>query len=371
MKRNFLGDILHTLTGVATDDQLQHQMKLDEEIRSQVMNLLHHQSATDKDMADMLDTVARGEDGLAQQLQTVQQQHMQDMNLASRLITFHSIVLSDINLLECTMSSLSTGVTPPYLSALLSVKSGLVRSAPYRFVQVSPSPKGVTVEYVGTLYRESEVLEVFPSNFSGAYFLRTRYHLFFLSSLHVANAPISELDVRYSDVFCAECAVLCHLESHFYRVLLNGTLTCYTHGRVAAPLTVAHDVVYDLSVYVGCSNRAVSFGRVNLSVQEYTTSTEDAGLDALLLNRNVKVHNVTGVQSDILRTVLSGKVHLLKELSDAKKDMNVLSKMSLDSGAQNFVHATAGAAWLTVITLICVPIFALVLYNCFRRQRAA
>jgi len=45
--------------------------------------------------------------------------------------------------------------------------------------------------------------------------------------------------------------------------------------------------------------------------------------------------------------------------------------MSLDNGAQNFVHATAGAAWLTVITLICVPIFALVLYNCFRRQRAA
>ena len=44
VKRNFLGDLLHTLTGVATDDQLQAQLRLDEEIREKVLSVLTHQT---------------------------------------------------------------------------------------------------------------------------------------------------------------------------------------------------------------------------------------------------------------------------------------------------------------------------------------
>ena len=42
-KRNFLGNILHDLTGVATEEQLETQLKLDREIRETVTQLLAHQ----------------------------------------------------------------------------------------------------------------------------------------------------------------------------------------------------------------------------------------------------------------------------------------------------------------------------------------
>ena len=42
-KRNFLGNILHDLTRVATEEQLEAQLKLDHEIRDTVTQLLAHQ----------------------------------------------------------------------------------------------------------------------------------------------------------------------------------------------------------------------------------------------------------------------------------------------------------------------------------------
>jgi len=113
VKRNFLGDILHSLTGVATDEQLQQQMRLDEEIREQVVSLLHHQAITDKGVTDMLSAVAREEDNLSDRLGTLQQQHDQDISSSNRLLAFLSIVTSDIRLLECTLSSMSAGIAPP------------------------------------------------------------------------------------------------------------------------------------------------------------------------------------------------------------------------------------------------------------------
>ena len=131
VKRNFLGDILHSLTGVATDEQLQQQIRLDEEIREQVVSLLHHQAITDKGVTDMLSAVAREEDNLSDRLGTLQQQHDQDISSSNRLLAFLSIVTSDIRLLECTLSSMSAGIAPPYLSSLLSLKSGLSTYSPY------------------------------------------------------------------------------------------------------------------------------------------------------------------------------------------------------------------------------------------------
>ena len=50
-KRNILGDILHTLTGVATDDELHKQMKIDEEIREKIAATLNRQITYEKTLA--------------------------------------------------------------------------------------------------------------------------------------------------------------------------------------------------------------------------------------------------------------------------------------------------------------------------------
>ena len=62
VKRNFLGDLLHTLTGVATDDQLQAQLRLDEEIREKVLSVLTHQTQYEEEVGKIISGLSKEEE---------------------------------------------------------------------------------------------------------------------------------------------------------------------------------------------------------------------------------------------------------------------------------------------------------------------
>ena len=368
MKRNFLGDILHSLTGVATDEQLQQQMRLDEEIREQVVSLLHHQAITDKGVTDMLSAVAQEEDNLSDRLGTLQQQHDQDVSSSNRLLAFLSIVTSDIRLLECTLSSMSAGIAPPYLSSLLSLKSGLSTYSPYRYLHTFRTAKGVSVEYTSTLFTESEILGFLPAVYPGAVFLRTRLHNFLLPASYTNSTPVSELEVRFTNVSCFDCAVLLHYESSIYRVLVPGTMSCVYLNRTEHLLSVANNSLADLSPYLGCQNRQISLGRVGLTVSTYVANTNDVGLDSLLLARDSKTKNISAPHPSLSRDVTAGRVKILKGLSEAKDDIDALSRLTLSNPSLSAFHITSGVAWLIALTVLCLPVFLLLLYNFYRRS---
>jgi hypothetical protein len=63
-KRNILGDVLHALTGVATEEELAKQRQLDEDIRNKVTATLTRQMSYEKTIADIIGNITNEEEML-------------------------------------------------------------------------------------------------------------------------------------------------------------------------------------------------------------------------------------------------------------------------------------------------------------------
>jgi hypothetical protein len=60
VKRNVFGDIMHQLFGVATDEQLQQQLKVDEELRDKVADTLTRQVYYEKELTMAIGNITMG-----------------------------------------------------------------------------------------------------------------------------------------------------------------------------------------------------------------------------------------------------------------------------------------------------------------------
>jgi hypothetical protein len=79
-KRNILGDVLHALTGVATEEELAKQRQLDEEIRNKVTSTLTRQMSYEKTVTDIIGNITNEEEVLGRHLQKLAQKHNEDIS---------------------------------------------------------------------------------------------------------------------------------------------------------------------------------------------------------------------------------------------------------------------------------------------------
>lgn len=163
VKRNFLGEILHTLTGVATDEQLQVQLRRDEEIRVQVASVLAHQVSYETEVSASVANLNKEEEMLAAQVATLSSDHLRDIKALVRLSAYEAMVDSDLQLLEDLLASVMSGTAPARLSSYLSYRSGLQHSSPFSYLQMSVAPKGLEVVVTASLYHDGEVVDVLTS----------------------------------------------------------------------------------------------------------------------------------------------------------------------------------------------------------------
>jgi hypothetical protein len=90
-KRNILGDIVHVMTGLATEDQLQQQLKIDKAIREKVANTLAKQVSLEQTMASIYGNLTK--ETLHSMVLSLQSQHNQDKAKQARLSAYQSVVL--------------------------------------------------------------------------------------------------------------------------------------------------------------------------------------------------------------------------------------------------------------------------------------
>ncbi len=83
-KRNILGDVLHTLTGVATDDELAKQRQLDEDIRNKVTSTLTCQMSYEKTITDIIVNITNEEEVLGSHLNELARKHIEDISKSTR-----------------------------------------------------------------------------------------------------------------------------------------------------------------------------------------------------------------------------------------------------------------------------------------------
>ena len=201
MKRNFLGDMLHTLTGVATDDQLQAQLRLDEEIREKVLSILTHQTQYEEEVAKIITGLSKEEEGLSAALSSLQAAHLRDFRRQTRLNAVVAVVDSDLQMLEDILDSIMHEVTPGRLSAYLSFKSGLPSAVPFTFVNATYTGKAVEVLFESYLYQEHQIVSSTSVYNESALLLRTRISQYLVHPHHPSLGELSVNEVGVSQMF--------------------------------------------------------------------------------------------------------------------------------------------------------------------------
>jgi hypothetical protein len=147
-KRNILGDVLHALTGVATEEELAKQRQLDEEIRNKVTSALTRQMSYEKTVTDIIGNINNKEEVLGRHLQELAQKHNEDVSKITRLNMHHQIILEDIDKLEDVLTAVWTGEVTVRHAVFLSVKANLPTVAHFRW---SASTCTGMVRWCGTI----------------------------------------------------------------------------------------------------------------------------------------------------------------------------------------------------------------------------
>jgi hypothetical protein len=93
--------------------------------------------------------------------------------------------------------------------------------------------------------------------------LATLDKLYHLHPGHSLIAPISELEVRGTRVYCSSCAILVYVDTDTYHVAVPGSLTCeHVTGTATSNLPMGQAV--HLQAKDTCSNEAIYVGGTHL-----------------------------------------------------------------------------------------------------------
>jgi hypothetical protein len=189
VKRNFLGDILHTLTGVATDDQLQAQLKLDQEIRQKVSHIMTKQVTFERDLTDAVTNLGREEEELSTNIDLLRDSVARRMSAVLRLITYEALIDSDMEMLLDSVTALSRGVPPVRLSSYLSHKCGIPALLDFKLDEVLSTSKGVSFLYAASLYTKG-IIQTISARDNQSSLLTTTSHQYLVLPSHPEEAPL-------------------------------------------------------------------------------------------------------------------------------------------------------------------------------------
>jgi hypothetical protein len=367
-KRNILGDVLHALTGVATDEELAKQRQLDEDIRNKVTSTLTRQMAYEKTITDIIGNITNEEEVLGSHLSELAKRHNEDIGKLTRLNVHHQIILEDIDKLEDVISAVWTGEATVRHAVFLSSKANLPTVAHFRTVGLYMDRNGPVIRFSTRLFKTVDVLAVNQSKTVTT--LSTLGRTYYLHPGHNLLLPLTELEVRGTRIPCPSCAVLVHIDHQRYLTVSPGRLSC-THGTTVLPLNLSLGQQVDLHPEDNCVNEAVHIGRQMLRLQDFEIDTTgDKAVDTLLTAK-------IGQQDTQVETMVAMKdahrllnMKMRQDVTMAQEDISTFvqdTSLALDSVTLSTGFSLGGVA---IVTVIVVLIILCILCRC-RAARAA
>jgi len=358
-KRNILGDLVHMVTGLATDDQLQQQLRIDETIRDKVTSTLARQLSFEQTMATAYSNLSREEETLHSMISSLQYQHDLYKGKQARLAAYQSIVHDDIDRLEDQIEAVWTGQVNTRHAVFLSSRAGLSQVAAFSYT-FSSIEAGLTLTYSARMYTLTAVKKMTYS--SGTLVLETMDRAYLLHPAFDINHPISELEVRNTKVDCPGCAKLVHAGHGTYTVMQPGQLTCNRDGTEDTfNVTMNKQIAINKPHF--CWNQLLTIGGVHLRLKEYTVDTSgDESLDLLLVHKASKDNSKIETPSDLKTTHNVINLQLRHDLQEAKLDMDnfvVDTSLELSKGVLTSTISWSWMAAISAVVLIFVLLFLL------------
>jgi hypothetical protein len=269
-KRNILGDVLHALTGVATEEELAKQRQLDEDIRNKVTSTLTRQMSYEKTVSDIIGNITNEEEVLGRHLQELAQKHNEDVSKITRLNVHNQIILEDIDKLEDVLTAVWTGEATVRHAVFLSAKANLPTVAHFRAVGLHMDRNGPVVRYSTRIFKRVDVLAVNRTKLMTTLSMLGR--TYYLHPGHNLQLPLTEQEVRGTRIPCPTCALLVHVDGQHYLTVSPGRLIC-TQGLTTSTFNLTSSQQLDIQPTDNCVNEAIHIGRRMLQLQEFEIDT--------------------------------------------------------------------------------------------------
>jgi hypothetical protein len=369
VKRNIFGDIMHQLFGVATDEQMQQQLRVDEEMRSKVADTLTRQVYYEKELTQAIVNITDEEEKIEGKLRSLEEKHTLDRERGVRMNGHRFTLMEDVDRLEDVLEAVVTGAVNTRHAAYLSAKAGLSRVASYEYLNLTMSEKVVTVRYLTRLFTEV-IVEVVATSATVVQ-VRSPNREYFLHISHGPEMSLTELEVQGTRDVCAGCALLVHTGSRRYLVVEGGNLTCTSPQH---PSGVVHSLsvgeVLTIERGAACKNKQMLVTGEGRHVSHYLVRASGIDpLDSLVLRRRERVdqkldgsHSVTSAHSAL-------NMHLRQNLGMAQQDIENLLVETQESFKMYTVTSSGTTAWLSVITVLAIILICLIVRKFCQRRR--
>ena len=369
VRRNILGSFLKAVTGVATTEDLQDTLKVEQELKNKLTAALIRQTSYEKTMSSAIANVTREEETLFTHLQSLSNTHHEDRIKASKLLTHYKVFMDDADKLEDILEAVWTGVVNVRHSTYLSSRAGLQKVAAFKYLGAESSPSGPVFRYTTRLFRKAEILAVTLSGME-ALILETSYRMYYLHPNYDLSLPITEEEVRANRSPCSTCAMLTHMGRGMYKVYKAGSLTCRTDGEEEIKnLTTGQQV--SIKAPTSCSNSGVQIGTLTLRLREFNVDTTgEKAVDAYLLQKDdnskmIQIETFSDVKTahDLLNMRIS------QNLEAATIEVDSIARDNSIQLAQAKLRTAISAGWLVGITLLVMAIISLVTWRLCASRR--
>ncbi len=364
-KRNFLGDALHFFTGVATDDELQEQVKKDNELRDKITATLTRQISYEKEMTNTYTSLAREEEDIVSKLAELEEKHRQDFNKLRFFQTHQNVVKEDVEKLSDILEAVQTGICNTRHAAFLSSRAGLTDILTFQFHNVSSSSTGPVVTYSSRVFRKVAVTKTVTDG--GIKKVFTPDRLYVLHPAYLSSDPITEEETRvYFNQPMETSALVLHMGQRNYRTVQPGLLNCSYKGQ----LNLTKDETFKLDKTEYCTSFYMSIGLINIRHTVYKLDISgDTMLDALLLRSHISTNNTIPEEQHNLRQVHESlTIKMGQEVTQAGRD---LDNFILETKEKDEFHTTAistTAIWLIVISCILLALLIMIVRTCWANR---
>jgi hypothetical protein len=371
-KRNILGQLLKAITGVATTEDLQQSLKVEEEMKNKITSALSHQTSYEKVLSASIANISRETETLLAQNHNLAQTHHRDKKQEEKLLTHYKIFMDDVEKLEDIIHAVWTGTTNTRHATYLSSRAGLQQVANFRYLETVSTDSGPSFRFTTRLYRNAEVMSVTPVK-GGAVMVETTDRLYHLHPSQDLTLPLTEQEVTGSRSPCADCALLVHIGNNVYKTYQSGAITCRLNNEESLRnLTIGQQISIPSPTI--CLNRAVQIGGLSLRIRTFNVDTSrDKAVDVLLLRKdmdNKAIHVEDLAASRTSHDLMN--LRLAHDLATAGQDIDNLVLDNSYQVAESRLATSISAGWLIGVTVAVLGVISLIIWRyCAIRKMAA
>ena len=360
-KRNILGDIISSITGLATIDTVHKQEQHDRDLRSRIESIMNLQKQEANDIGSILGNITQEEEALQEQITNLGHRHTKDVRHMHKHNLRLMLVQADISTMRDILMSMQDGIATVRQTARFMTRTSTDSIPHFTYKSIHLEHGTLHIAYQAKIMHNVEVSSV--QSHQQGWQVRTSTRMYLLNSKPKEGDIVSAAETVLMGGNCSGCALIVNIGHGMHRVMESGNYSCA--GDEAATEVKEGEIIM-LSGETQCGNLIMSVYGVVGTVKNFhirmgeDTKTEEAIL-ARVLSEGGKIEDRVSEKSrhQAMQTTLH------HDMVKTKEQMEELGEWARKEESEQWEEE--GVAGVAVAWTICTTALVMMLLWLFWR----